>query len=43
MGLCNQGPNLLIYPQGIWHSGVGIDDIDDIVREVEDLLAKAEG
>jgi len=40
LGLCNEGPNVLIYPQGIWHSGVRVEDIDAIVAEVEGLLAK---
>jgi (2Fe-2S) ferredoxin len=43
LGLCNEGPNLIIYPQGIWHSAVGIEDIDAIVKEVENLLAKPRG
>ena len=38
MGLCNDGPNLMIYPQGIWYSGVRIEDIDSIVSRVEALL-----
>jgi (2Fe-2S) ferredoxin len=38
MGLCNEGPNLMIYPQGIWLSPVRIEDIDSIVAKVESLL-----
>jgi (2Fe-2S) ferredoxin len=38
MGLCNEGPNLMIYPQGIWYSSVGIEDIDAIIKKVEALL-----
>jgi len=41
MGLCNQGPNLMIYPQGIWHSGVRKEDIDEIVAEVIKLLEQS--
>jgi len=40
MGLCNEGPNLMIYPQGIWYSTVRIEDIDDIIKQVERLLAQ---
>ena len=38
MGLCNEGPNLMIYPQGLWFSAVRIEDIDSIVNQVEALL-----
>ena len=40
MGLCNEGPNLMIYPQGIWYSAVGVEDIDAIIKKVESLLAE---
>lgn len=40
MGLCSEGPNLMIYPQGIWYSGVTVEDIDTIIKKVESLLAK---
>ena len=43
MGLCERGPNLMIYPQGIWHFGVKIEDIDAIVAEVLGLLAESPG
>lgn len=39
MGLCNEGPNLMIYPQGLWYSGVQVEDIDSIVQQIETLLA----
>ncbi len=38
MGLCGTGPNLMIYPQGIWHSGVQVKDLDSIVEQVQGLL-----
>ena len=38
MGLCSEGPNLMIYPQGIWYAGVRIEDIDTIVEKVKTLL-----
>ena len=41
MGICTDGPNLMIYPQGLWYSTVQIKDIDSIVSQVEDLLAES--
>lgn len=38
MGLCEQGPNVMLYPQGVWFSGVGAGDADRILAEVERLL-----
>jgi len=40
MGLCNEGPNLMIYPQGLWYSAVKLEDIDTIISEVESLLSQ---
>ncbi len=33
LGLCNWGPNMIVYPEGIWYSGVGPDDVAEIVSE----------
>lgn len=38
MGLCDAGPNLLIYPQGIWLSEAKLEDLAEITRRIEDLL-----
>jgi (2Fe-2S) ferredoxin/SAM-dependent methyltransferase len=32
LGLCEHGPNLVVYPAGIWYSGVTPADVPDIVR-----------
>jgi (2Fe-2S) ferredoxin/predicted O-methyltransferase YrrM len=32
LGLCEHGPNLVVYPEGIWYSGVTPADIPEIVR-----------
>jgi (2Fe-2S) ferredoxin/predicted O-methyltransferase YrrM len=32
LGLCEHGPNLVVYPEGIWYSGVTPADIAEIVR-----------
>lgn len=33
LGLCGKGPNLVVYPEGVWYSQVKPDDIPEIVRE----------
>jgi (2Fe-2S) ferredoxin/SAM-dependent methyltransferase len=32
LGLCEHGPNLVVYPEGIWYSGVTPGDVPEIVR-----------
>jgi (2Fe-2S) ferredoxin len=33
IGLCERGPNMVVYPEGVWYSGVKVDDVPEIVRE----------
>jgi NADP-reducing hydrogenase subunit HndC len=33
IGLCERGPNMVVYPEGVWYSGVQVADIPEIVRE----------
>lgn len=33
LGLCHWGPNMVVYPEGIWYSGVTVEDVPEIVRE----------
>jgi (2Fe-2S) ferredoxin/predicted O-methyltransferase YrrM len=33
LGLCERGPNLVVYPEGFWYSGVRPEDVPEIVRE----------
>jgi (2Fe-2S) ferredoxin/SAM-dependent methyltransferase len=33
LGLCEHGPNLVVYPEGDWYSGVRPEDVPEIVRE----------
>jgi (2Fe-2S) ferredoxin/2-polyprenyl-3-methyl-5-hydroxy-6-metoxy-1,4-benzoquinol methylase len=33
IGLCERGPNMVVYPDGIWYSSVNPDDVPEIVRE----------
>jgi (2Fe-2S) ferredoxin len=30
---CEHGPNLVIYPQGIWYGGVQLDDVPRIIDQ----------
>jgi len=32
LGLCERGPNLVVYPEGLWYSGVRPEDIPEIVE-----------
>ncbi len=33
LGLCTRGPNMVVYPEGVWYSGVRAEDVEEIVRE----------
>jgi (2Fe-2S) ferredoxin len=33
IGLCERGPNMVVYPEGVWYSGVQVADVPEIVRE----------
>ena len=28
---CEHGPNLVVYPEGVWYGGVGLGDVDEII------------
>ena len=32
LGLCERGPNIVVYPEGIWYSGVKPEDVPEIVE-----------
>jgi (2Fe-2S) ferredoxin/SAM-dependent methyltransferase len=32
LGLCERGPNLVVYPEGVWYSGVRPQDIPELVE-----------
>jgi (2Fe-2S) ferredoxin len=38
MGFCAEGPNVMIYPQGVWFSEVSPGDVGKIVSRVEEIL-----
>ena len=31
-GLCNEGPIVVIYPEGVWYGKVSPDDVEEIVE-----------
>jgi len=33
LGLCNNGPAIVIYPEGIWYSNVTVEDVPIIIKE----------
>jgi len=33
LGQCQEGPHLVVYPEGVWYSGVGQEDLPTIVEE----------
>jgi (2Fe-2S) ferredoxin/SAM-dependent methyltransferase len=33
LGLCERGPNMVVYPEGVWYSGVRPEDVPELVRE----------
>jgi (2Fe-2S) ferredoxin/predicted O-methyltransferase YrrM len=33
LGLCERGPNMVVYPEGVWYSRVRSEDVPEIVRE----------
>lgn len=39
LGVCGDGPNVMIYPQGVWYKNVDIEDIEGILSSVEAMLA----
>ena len=38
LGLCQKGPNVIIYPEKIWFSEVTEADVGEIVSKVETLM-----
>ena len=33
LGQCNKGVNIMIYPEGTWHSGVSINDVPALAEK----------
>ena len=41
MGLCGNGPNVMLHPQCVWFSEVLMDDVGMIISKVEEILLKS--
>lgn len=41
MGLCERGPNVMIYPAGVWFQEAKPDDADAILGKLDELLRAA--
>lgn len=33
LGLCEQGPVVIVYPDNVWYGGVSPDDVEEIMEE----------
>lgn len=33
LGLCENGPMMVVYPEGVWYARVKPEDVEEIVRE----------
>jgi (2Fe-2S) ferredoxin len=29
---CEHGPNVVVYPEGVWYGGVRLEDVDEIIE-----------
>lgn len=43
LGVCAEGPNVMIYPEKLWFSGVAPDDVQAIVAAIERLIGDEGG
>lgn len=34
LGPCEEGPNIVIYPEGVWYHKVHLEDIDAIIKRL---------
>jgi (2Fe-2S) ferredoxin/SAM-dependent methyltransferase len=32
LGVCERGPNMVVYPEGVWYSGVRPEDVPELVK-----------
>jgi len=42
LGLCESGPNMVVYPEGIWYSGITCEDVPELVQSqlIDDIPLK---
>ncbi len=41
LGVCENGPNVMIYPQGLWFSEVSLADIDNLIDALAEIIENA--
>lgn len=34
LGPCFEGPNVVVYPEGVWYRGVGVADVGELVDAI---------
>jgi (2Fe-2S) ferredoxin len=34
LGPCFEGPNVVVYPEGVWYAGVTVDDVEPICEHL---------
>lgn len=34
LDLCEKGPNVFVYPDGAWYSGVSLHDVPELVKKI---------
>jgi (2Fe-2S) ferredoxin len=42
LGVCESGPNIMIYPQKTWFSDVSSDNLPEIIQTVEEIVENVE-
>jgi (2Fe-2S) ferredoxin len=38
LGLCQQGPNAILHPEGIYYSHLSLDDLDQLENEMATMI-----
>ncbi|MDP6559027.1 MAG: (2Fe-2S) ferredoxin domain-containing protein [Candidatus Binatia bacterium] len=33
LGTCGHGPNVVVHPDGIWYSGVSVNDVTEVIEQ----------
>ncbi len=41
LGQCEQGSNVMIYPQAIWYKMTTLDDVDTILHSIQSILEES--
>ncbi len=41
LGVCEQGPNVMLYPQGLWLSAASLDDAEQILAKISEIIEES--